>query len=64
MSSLLLNEFAEPEILEQGTVKYPVFSVIFPSILNRAKSVASVLFDILKKPLIVDDESSIVLRYD
>ena len=64
MSSLLLNEFAEPEILEQGTVKYPVFSVIFPSMLNKAKSLESSLFDILKKPLIDDDESSMVLRYD
>jgi hypothetical protein len=62
MSSVSLNELAEPEILEQGTVKYPVFSVIEPSILNRAKSLASSLFDILKKPLIVEVESSIVLR--
>ena len=35
-----------------------MFSVILPSILNKAKSLESSLFDILKKPLIDDVESS------
>jgi hypothetical protein len=62
-SSLLENEEAEPETYEQETVKYPVSSVT-PEIVKRAKSVESALFEILKWPLMVLVESSIVRRND
>jgi hypothetical protein len=45
-SSLLLNE-VEPEIYEDGTLKYPVASVIEPVIVNNAKSSAFKRLEIL-----------------
>ena len=60
-SSPFENEVAEPDTYEADTVKYPVSSEI-EAIVNKAKSVESVLFDIRKWPLIVDVESSIVRR--
>jgi hypothetical protein len=48
MSSLLLKEFADPDILEQGTLKYPDASVIDPVIVNRAKSSALRRLETLK----------------
>jgi hypothetical protein len=47
ISSALLNEVA-PEILVQGTLKYPVASVIEPSMVKTAKSSAFRRFDTLK----------------
>jgi hypothetical protein len=61
ISSTLLNEVA-PEILVQGILKYPVASVLAPSIVKMAKSSAFSLLETLKCPLIVDVESSIVLK--
>ena len=61
ISSLSLNELALPERYDPFTLKYPLASVI-DDILNKAKSSASSLFDILKCPLIVESESSIVLK--
>ena len=60
-SSLLLNDVAEPETYEQKTSKNPVSSTVL-EIVNSAKSVESALFEILKWPLIVDVESSIVRK--
>jgi hypothetical protein len=48
MSSLLLKEFADPDILEQGTLKYPVASVIDPLMVNKAKSSALRRLETLK----------------
>tara|TARA_B100001939_G_scaffold72671_1_gene60881 strand:- start:2377 stop:2553 length:177 start_codon:yes stop_codon:yes gene_type:complete len=47
-SSLLEKDVAEPDILEQGTLKYPVASVIAPSMVKIAKSSAFNLLEILK----------------
>jgi hypothetical protein len=47
-SSLLEKDVAEPDILEHGTLKYPVASVIAPSMVKIAKSSAFNLLEILK----------------
>ena len=61
ISSLLLKEFAEPETYEEITSKYPDCSVI-EEIVKRAKSFEFKRFEILKCPLIVEVESSIVRK--
>jgi hypothetical protein len=60
-SSPLLNPEAEPETYDTETSKNPVSSVS-EEIVNKAKSEESALFEILKWPLIVDVESSIVRK--
>jgi hypothetical protein len=60
-SSLLVNEDAEPDTYEHATEKKPVCSVT-DEIVKIAKSLASSLFEILKWPLMVLVESSMVLR--
>jgi hypothetical protein len=47
-SSALSKEVADPDILEQGTLKYPDASVIDPVIVNRAKSSAFKRLETLK----------------
>jgi hypothetical protein len=61
ISSALSNAEAEPDTYEELTTKYPVSSLI-EDIVNIAKSLGSNLFDILKWPLIVEVESSMVLK--
>jgi len=60
-SSLLLNAVADPDTYAHATRKNPVSSAI-DEIVKRAKSVESALLEILKWPLIVEVESSIVRR--
>jgi len=62
-SSALENEEAEPETYAQSTAKYPVSSVM-EEIVNNAKSAESALLEILKWPLMVLVESSMVRKND
>ena len=63
ISSSLTKELTDPLTSELETVNHPVLFVN-PEIINKAYALESNFLLILKCPLIVDDESSIVFKND